>query len=143
MIRDARSVVEEKARELLAALADLPGEVSALRVAEAEGKLACLIQVWPAAEVMPVASAERRRRASGAREECRRDILAAVRSAGRPLTRKQVLRALREAGTPHGAGTVGKALADLTAAGELVNPRDKRGYRLPAWPRRDRTPSLF
>jgi hypothetical protein len=45
--------------------------------------------------------------------------------------------------TSHGVGTVGKALADLTAAGELVNPRDKRGYRLPDWPRRPRTKSLF
>ena len=45
--------------------------------------------------------------------------------------------------TPHGAGTVAKALADLTAAGELVNPRDRRGYRLPDWPRRPRTRSLF
>jgi hypothetical protein len=38
-------------------------------------------------------------------------------------------------------GTVAKALADLTAAGELVNPRDKRGYRLPGWVRPH--PSLF
>jgi hypothetical protein len=30
---------------------------------------------------------------------------------------------------------VAKGLADLTAAGALVNPRDKRGYRLPAWVR--------
>jgi hypothetical protein len=40
-------------------------------------------------------------------------------------------------------GTVVKALAELTAAGELVNPKDKRGYRLPEWPRRPRTPNLF
>jgi len=33
-------------------------------------------------------------------------------------------------------------LADLTATEELVNPRDKRGYRLPEW-RPDDTPSLF
>ncbi len=62
---------------------------------------------------------------------------------GRPLTRRQVIRLLREAGLSHGPGTVGKALADLTAVGELVNPRDKRGYRLPEWPRRPRTKSLF
>jgi hypothetical protein len=36
-----------------------------------------------------------------------------------------------------------KALADLATSGELVNPRDKRGYRLPDWPRRPRTRSLF
>jgi hypothetical protein len=38
---------------------------------------------------------------------------------------------------------VAKALADLTAAGELVNHKDKKGYRLPEWPRPDDTPSLF
>jgi hypothetical protein len=37
---------------------------------------------------------------------------------------------------------VAKALADLTVAGELVNPKDKKGYRLAGW-RRDKTPSLF
>jgi hypothetical protein len=46
------------------------------------------------------------------------------------------------AGKHHGPGTVAKALADLTAAGELVNPKDKKGYRLPEW-RKDKTPSLF
>ena len=51
---DARSVVEVKARELLRALADLSVRVGALRVAEAGEGLACLIQVWPAAELMPV-----------------------------------------------------------------------------------------
>ena len=36
-----------------------------------------------------------------------------------------------------------EALGDLMAAGELVNLRDKRCYRLPEWPRRRDTPSLF
>src|SRR5262249_24756356 len=143
MATDARSVVEEKARELLRTLAELSVRVGPLREAEVEGGLACLIQVWPAGEVMPVASAERRRRAKGTREQCRKDVLGAVQQAGRPLTRKEVVRALREARKPHGVGTVAKALADLTAAGELVNPRDKKGYRLPDWPRRKKTPSLF
>ena len=58
------------------------------------------------------------------------------------LTRKEVVRALRDAGKGHGAGTIAKALADLTSAGELVNPKDKKGYRLAGW-RRDETPSLF
>jgi hypothetical protein len=66
-----------------------------------------------------------------------------IRVAGRPLTAKEVVRALKKAGKDHGAGTVAKALADLTAAGELVNTRDKQGYRLPNWPRRNTTPSLF
>jgi hypothetical protein len=51
-------------------------------------------------------------------------------------------RALKDTGASHGAGTVMKALAELTAAGELVNHKDKKGYRLPAW-RRDDTPGLF
>jgi hypothetical protein len=135
MATDARAVVEQKARELLRALADLPVRTGSLRVAEVEGELACLVQVWPAREVMPVAAAERRRRAEGPRAECRQDVVEVVRAAGRPLTSKEVVRALRKANRPHGPGTVAKALADLTAAGELVNPRDKRGYRLPTWPR--------
>ena len=41
------------------------------------------------------------------------------------------------------ASTVAKALADLTAEGQLVNLRDERGYRLSEWHRPDQTPSLF
>ena len=85
-------------------------------MAEAEGRPACLIQVWDAAQAMPVAAAERRRRANGGRDECKRDILAALRAANRPLTRKQVVKALKGAGRDHGYGTVAKALADLTGA---------------------------
>jgi hypothetical protein len=33
-------------------------------------------------------------------------------------------------------------LAELTAAGELVNQKDKKGYRLTEW-RKDDTPCLF
>lgn len=47
------------------------------------------------------------------------------------------------AGTGHGPGTIAKALAELTAVGELVNKLDRRGYRLPDWPKPPRTPSLF
>jgi len=64
-----------------------------------------------------------------------------VKSAGRAVTRKQIVKALRVAGKEHGPGTVAKALADLTGAGELVNPKDKKGYRLPGWVRKQ--PSLF
>jgi hypothetical protein len=38
---------------------------------------------------------------------------------------------------------VAESPADLTVAGELVNPRDKRGDRLAEWPRPTDTPSLF
>lgn len=136
---DARAVVERAARTLLLALTDLPGP-TALRVAEAEGGLACLILVWDASRAMPVAAVERRRRVGG-RVDCKRDILEEVRVANRPLTRKQVLKALRAAGRVHGYGTVAKALADLTACGVLLNPKDKRGYRLPSWDREH--PNLF
>jgi Fe2+ or Zn2+ uptake regulation protein len=90
---------------------------------------------------MPPVSSERRG-PTGRRAGCKRDIVEVVREAGRPLTFKEVVRALRGAGRGHGKGTVMKALAELTAAGELVNHKDKRGYRLPEW-RRDDTPSLF
>lgn len=105
--------------------------------------MACLIQVWNAAGAMPTAGAERRKRSGGGRGDCRRDVVEVVRVAGTPLTRKEIIRALREAGKDHGPGTVAKALADLTSAGELVNPKDKRGYRLPGWVKADDTPSLF
>jgi hypothetical protein len=81
--------------------------------------------------------------AGGGRTECKKDIVGDVKTAGRAVTRKDALKALRTAGKEHGPGTVAKALADLTASGELVNPRDQRGYRLPEWARRVRTPSLF
>jgi hypothetical protein len=92
--------------------------------------------------MMPTSSDERAEgKPGGGREGCRRDVLAAVHAAGQPLTRKEVVRALKSAGAMHGAGTVAKALAELTATGELVNRKDKRGYRLPAWVRPH--PTLF
>src|SRR6266545_349499 len=138
---DPRSEVERLARQLVAALAALPDPPS-VRVADAEGRVACLIQVWDASLLMPTAGAERRRRAKGGREGCKADILEVVRVAKQALTRKEVIRALKSAGKSHGPGTVAKALADLTAAGNLVNPKDKKGYRLAQWGR-ERTPSLF
>ena len=51
------------------------------------------------------------------------------------------MRALKDTGAKHGPGTVAKALADLTSSRELVNRRDKRGYRLPEWIKRQ--PGLF
>lgn len=134
-----RAAVTAAARELLRVLAASPGPV-AVRVMEADGRLACLLTVWEATAVMPTAGGDRRK---GERATCKRDILAVVREAGHPLTRKQLLRMLRERKTGHGPGTVAKALADLTKSGELVNHKDKRGYRLPDWPKPPGTPSLF
>ncbi len=138
---DPRTAVERAARDLLRALAAYPSPPT-VRVADAEGRVACLIQVWDAARVMPTAGAERVRRTKGGRAGCKADIVAVVTDAGRALTRKEVVRALKGAGKRHGPGTVAKALADLTAAGELVNPKDKKGYRPAGW-RRSATPSMF
>lgn len=134
-----RAAAAATARELLRMLARSPGPV-AVRVMEADGRLACLLTVWEVAAVMPTAGGERRK---GERARCKQDILAAIREAAHPLTRKQLLRVLRERKSGHGPGTVAKALADLTKTGELVNHKDKRGYRLPDWPRPPDTPSLF
>lgn len=141
MTSDPRTEVERLARELVCVLSALP-DPPALRVADAEGKVACLIQVWDSRRLMPTVGAERRRRAKGGRAGCKADIVEVVKVAGQALTRKEILRALKLAGKPHGPGTVAKALADLTAAGELVNPKDKKGYRVAGW-RRSPTPSLF
>jgi hypothetical protein len=137
MPADPREVVQSAARDLLRSLAGLPDPPTA-RVTEADGRVACLILVWDAGRQMPTARGESRGRRSGRRAGCREDILAVLRAAGRPLTRKQVVKALREAKAGHGLGTVAKALAELTRAGELVNPQDKRGYRLPGWVRKGR-----
>ncbi len=137
-----RAQAEAAARQLAKRLAKLP-KTPGFRVVETGGRMAVLVVVWDAGELMPTAAAERRTRGDGKREECKAAILAAVAAAGRPLTTKDLGRALKERHAGHGPGTIVKALADLTAAGLLVNTRDKRGYRLPEWVRRDRTPSLF
>ena len=140
MPEDPRTVVERTAHELLRTLTELT-DPPRLRVTGASGELACMILVWGTAGAMPTALGERKR-ATGGRAECRADILVVIRVAGRAMTHKQLVRALREAGMPHGPGTVMKALAELTRAGELVNPKDKRGYRLAGWPSPG-TPPLF
>ncbi len=132
-----RSTVEAAARNLVENLSKLKAPPT-VRVADVEEGVACLVLVWDAKQAMPTV----RWRSPGGRAGCKADVLSVVTAAGRSMTRKEVLRALKSAGKRHGPGTVAKALADLTAAGELVNPRDARGYRLPTW-RRDNTPSLF
>jgi hypothetical protein len=132
-----RSAVEAAARSLVESLAGLRTPPT-VRVTDVEAGVACLVLVWDAKQAMPTV----RWRSPGGRAGCKADVMAAITAAGRSVTRKEVLKALKVAGKKHGPGTVAKALADLTAVGELVNPRDGRGYRLPEW-RRDRTPSLF
>ncbi|VTT98991.1 unnamed protein product [Gemmataceae bacterium] len=132
-----RSTVEAAARALVESLSGLKAPPT-VRVTDAEEGVACLVLVWDARQAMPTV----RWRSPGGRAGCKADVLEVIAAAGRAATRKEVLRGLKAAGKKHGPGTVAKALADLTAAGELVNPRDGRGYRLPAW-RKDTTPSLF
>ena len=138
-----RTVVARYAAELLRELAAHVGDARPVRVTDAAGGLACMVLVWPADAAMPTANGERqmKKKSDGGRERCREDVLVAVRAAGHPLTRKEVVRALRSAGADHGPGTVAKALADLTRSKELINHKDKRGYRLPAWVRKH--PGLF
>jgi len=143
MPTDHRTALERAARDLLRSLDSLPKPRRGLRLVDTGGGLACLILVWDAARAMPVAAAERRRRAGGGRRQCKADIGEVMAELCRPLTRKEVLKALSAAGKDHGAGTVAKALADLVAAKELVNPRDRRGYRLPERWHQEKTPSLF
>lgn len=140
---EPRSILARHAAELLRELAANGAGTRPVRVADAAGGLACLILVWPVDARMPTARGEQPtlQKSDGGRERCREDILAVVRAAGRPLTRKEVVRALKDAGADHGAGTVAKALADLTRMKELVNLKDKRGYRLPGWVRK--SPGLF
>lgn len=133
----AREVVRRLARELVEALAALPPLTEPIEALDAEGGVRCLVRVLPAAGTGGRAAAT-----SGGRAGCREDIIAVVRAARRALTLKEIVKALRDAQRGHGPGTVTKALAELTRSGDLVNPRDKRGYRLPEW-RLDKTPSLF
>jgi hypothetical protein len=140
MPQDPGAVTASIARELLRVLSE-QGSPLNLRVAEAEGQQACLILVWNAKCSMPTVGAERQRREGGRRAECKDDVVEVVRTAGRALPRKQVVRFLKDAGKKHGPSTVAKALAELTKCGELVNPKDKKGYRLPGWIRP--RPALF
>jgi hypothetical protein len=135
-----RTSAEHLAHELLALLAELT-DPPTLRVMAVSGRVGCLIQVWDTATMMPTAALERRP-FPGGRAGCRADVLEVVTKAGRPMTRKDVVRALRAAGKPHGIGTVAKALAELTKSNQLVNPRDKKGYRPAGW-RKTQTPGLF
>ena len=137
---EPRAVVARYASELLRELVAHARGNGRVRVTDAAGGLACMVMVWPADAVMPTSRSEgtKPKRGEGGREQCRADVLVAVRAAGRAVTRKEVIRALREAKADHGAGTVAKALADLTRSRELINHKDKRGYRLPGWVRQHR-----
>lgn len=66
---------------------------------------------------------------------CQRDVLAVVRREtarlGRRVRGAEVRAAVRADGHRWGDSTINVALADLTAAGLLLNAGDKRGYGSP------------
>ena len=136
----SRGIIERWVEGLLKELAESGEDLPRARVAAAGSGMACLIQVWPMRTQMPTAKGERLVPGSR-RKRCRDDVIAVVSAAGHLLTRKEIIRALKDAKAGHGVGTIAKALAELTASGEMVNTRDRRGYRLPAWMRHQ--PSLF
>jgi hypothetical protein len=142
VLTEPRISIERVARDLVCSLADCEN-LEPQRVVDLEGRAACLILVWDATQGMPSAGIARQRRSSGGRIACKVDVTETIRTAGRPITLKEVVKALREAGKSHGQGTVAKALADLTSIGELVNLKDKKGYRFPHWLRQKRSRSLF
>jgi hypothetical protein len=136
----SRGIIERWLEGLLKELAESGEALPRARVAAAGEGLACLVQVWPMRTRMPTAK-EERLVPGYRRKRCREDVIAVVSAARHPMTRKEVVRALKDAKAGHGMGTIAKALADLTASGELVNTRDRRGYRLASWIRHQ--PSLF
>jgi hypothetical protein len=73
----------------------------------------------------------------------RAGVILALFRAGRPLTRRPLVRVRRERHPPHWPGTIAMALTGLASAGELLNPRDRRGYRLPDRAKPSPTPDLF
>jgi hypothetical protein len=137
---NSRSIIENWLEELLRLLAESGEALPRARVAAAGNGMACLVQVWPMRTQMPTAKGDRLVPGSR-RKQCREDVVAVVSTAGHPLTRKEIIRALKDMKAGHGVGTIAKALAELTASGELVNTRDRRGYRQLSWVRRQ--PSLF
>ena len=137
---DPRAAVERAARELLRRLAER-ADPPTLRVAEVEGAVACLIQVWDARRLMPTVGAERSGGRSGGGPSARRTCW---RSCGRRVGRSPERRfcgRLRLAEKHHGPGTVAKALADLHRDGGTREPQGDKRYRMPEW--RRKTPGLF
>lgn len=121
MVAVALEQLALRAARDLAGAAARAGAAAPIAVRCAVGGVVCEVTV----------GAPARRYATSA--ACRRAVLAAVAAAGRPLARYGVLRALRAAGHKWREGSVAKALAELTRAGELRNEREGRGYRLPGW----------
>src|SRR5262249_39473356 len=63
-------------------LARLPSPPT-LRVADSEGRVACLVLVWDTSRPLPTTGAERRRRANGQRAGCKADVIGVLQAAAR------------------------------------------------------------
>lgn len=124
VVRHARQIAAEQAMKRFP---------PTCRIVESSGNCGVMVTVWDHRDVMPTAGSTRRPKPGpkGLKDVVKAAILDAIGAAGKPLTTKDVARELREARVVVGASTVLKALAELTQAGQLVNPRDRRGYRLP------------
>jgi hypothetical protein len=94
-----------------------------------------MVQAWDAGGPPPAA------RSGGAVGEAKPALVALVSGAGGPVLRKALLAAAARLG--HRPGTAAKALAELVRDGELLNPRDWLGYRLPGWGPARPGPGLF
>lgn len=132
-----RLVVQAAARALLESLPFLDRPV---RVADALAGVLVVVQITPTplAAPLPTLAGERRARGPQRRAGCKRAIVESL--AGGPLTRQRLVKAL--AGR-HSVSSIAKSLAEMTASGELVNPRDGLGYRLPEQPLPPAGPTLF
>jgi biotin operon repressor len=129
----------EEARRI-AGNQDARPDVPRCRAVERVGRAACMLLVWDATEPMP--TSPKQKTPDRCRERCKAAILDAIGAAGGPLSTKQVIRELAAADLDFGRSTVTKSLADLTKAGQLVNPGDRQGYRLPEWERPELAPKL-
>lgn len=134
---DPRLVVQTAARQLLESLPFLDRPV---RVADAVAGVLVVVQITPrpTAFPLPTLAGERKARGPQKRAACKAAIAEAL--AGGPLTRQRLVNALRGR---HSVSSIAKALAEMTAGGDLANPRDGLGYRLPGQPPAEGGATLF
>ena len=95
------------------------------------------LPIAPGLAAVPVDASEERGR--GGLDRCTKDILAALREAGRPLSKTRLLEVMDERfhrgeGGEWSERTVCRRLAELMADGTIENEPDARprGYRIPA-----------
>jgi hypothetical protein len=122
-----RAAIERRIAEVFAELPAGSVPTTFRAVGEADG-VAWMLMLWPTTGPMPAIRSPITSGGCGPRSACRAAILDLFRTVGRPLKLTSVVHRLSDR---FGESTVAKALAELMKSGELVNPRDRRGYRLP------------